>query len=176
MSERLPNTVQYHELVERRSTVRGMVRVAELARLAAAAMSGDQQLAVELSFDREGRTDIVRGTIRGEVLLQCQRCLGGMSVPVDIELALALLHSEAEVAGLTADLEPAIVPSHTISLHDLVEDEVLLVLPIVALHDGDDCAIDVAQIEDEALPDEQQTARPNPFAVLAGLKGKSTKH
>ncbi|MBI5451522.1 MAG: DUF177 domain-containing protein [Gammaproteobacteria bacterium] len=176
MSERLPDTVQYHELVERRSTVSGMVRVAELVRLSAAVLPGDERLAVELEFDREGRTSVMRGTIRGQLRLQCQRCLNDMVLPVDIELALALVHSEDEANRLVADLEPAIVPSSsTISLHELVEDEVLLVLPIVALHDDAECGIEVGQVADAAQHDEQP-ARPNPFAVLAGLKGKSTKH
>jgi uncharacterized protein len=92
-----------------------------------------------------GRTD-QRGSlsldvsISGEVGLTCQRCLGSMPYTVQIERTLYLARNEAELERLDALPDSdAIQPGEALSLVELVEDEVLLSLPLAAKHAEGEC-------------------------------------
>jgi len=94
-----------------------------------------------------GRTD-QRGSlslhvsIRGEVGLTCQRCLGSMPYTVEVERTLYLARNEAELERLDALPDSdAIQAGEALSLIDLVEDEVLLSLPLAAMHAEGECPV-----------------------------------
>lgn len=101
------------------------------------------------------------------VWLTCQRCLQPLAVDLEVESAIRFVATEAEAERLDAEsdddvlaLEPAL------DLRDLVEDELLLDLPLVPRHD--DCR--PALPEDDAQADEAAAASEHPFAKLAALK------
>ena len=118
---------------------------------------------------RFGRTQglpVAELTVRGAATLECQRCMQPMSVPIDTIVKVALIASEADVARVPAELEPVLAPGGRISIGGLITEELLLTLPIVALHrEGEPCA---------AMPEETATGRRGqdthkPFARLADL-------
>ncbi len=79
-------------------------------------------------------------TIRGTVEMTCQRCLGGMQHAVQIERTLHLARNETELERLDALPDSdAILAGETIDLVALVEDEVLLSLPLAAMHAEGEC-------------------------------------
>lgn len=81
-------------------------------------------------------------SISGEVELTCQRCMGGMPHTVGIERVLYLARNEAELVRL--DEQPdsdAILVDETMSLVDLIEDEVLLSLPLATMHAENECPV-----------------------------------
>jgi uncharacterized protein len=92
-----------------------------------------------------GHTDQLGGValqllVQGEVGLICQRCLGEMRHSVEIERVLHLARSEAELERLEAQPDSdAILVGETVDLVDLVEDEVLLSLPLAAKHAESEC-------------------------------------
>jgi uncharacterized protein len=94
-----------------------------------------------------GRTDQRGGlslhlTVRGEVELTCQRCLGGMRHAVEIERTLHLARNETELERLDALPDSdAILVGEMLNLVDLVEDEVLLSLPLAAMHAEGECPV-----------------------------------
>ena len=94
-----------------------------------------------------GRTDQRGGlslqlTVRGEVELTCQRCLGGMQHAIGIEHTLHLARNEAELERLDALPDSdAILVGEMLNLVDLVEDEVLLSLPLAAMHAEGECPV-----------------------------------
>jgi uncharacterized protein len=95
----------------------------------------------------EGRTDQRGGLslqlmIRGAVELTCQRCLGGLQHAVEIERMLHLARNETELERLDALPDSdAILVGETLNLIDLVEDEVLLSLPLAAMHAEGECPV-----------------------------------
>lgn len=79
-------------------------------------------------------------TIRGEVALTCQRCLGGMQHSVQLERTLYLARNETELERLEALPDSdAILVGETLDLVGLVEDEVLLSLPLAPMHAEGEC-------------------------------------
>ena len=134
-------------------------------------MSQSGAAQVELAFARdEGGRAFVEGRVQAQVELRCQRCLEPMSQLLDAPFRLGLVADEEEAECLPPELEPLMLSQGPMVLAALIEDELLLALPIVALHQAPHpCADTVGQEQAPA-----QTKRENPFAVLAQLKRDSS--
>ena len=107
------------------------------------------------------------------VWLTCQRCLQPVEVPLALERRLRFVRGEAQAEALDAELEDDVLAlSRSLDLRELVEDELLLDLPLVPRHERCPQPLPMAA---EAEPlDDEVAERPNPFAVLQALKsGKS---
>ena len=99
------------------------------------------------------------------VSLECQRCLKPVDLPLQFSRRFLFVHGEDAAAQLDTDSEDDVLAmTRALDLHELIEDELLLAMPIVPRHDV--CPEPLALPPDEAVTDDG----PNPFAVLAGLK------
>ncbi len=117
-------------------------------------------------FAREQGMPVADLSLGGMVTLQCQRCLQPMQRPLRAESPIALIASEEEAARASPEREPVLAAGGRISVGELLTEELLLLLPIVPLHeDGERCAGESAAAE-RARPD-GETHRP--FASLAEL-------
>lgn len=138
------------------------VPVAQFERLSESLVSNTGTLVAQLDGfrDKEGRS-FINVSIEAELLLQCQRCLGDMSFPLKIERRLELVKSEADVPEDDLENEQAdvVVSEREMSVLALVEDEVILALPMISSHR--DCAIPV---------DGSANMSEHPFAGLAKFK------
>ncbi len=78
--------------------------------------------------------------VRGDVELTCQRCLGGMQHAIEIDRMVYLARTDVELNRLDALPDSdAILVGETLSLVELVEDEVLLGLPLAPMHAEGKC-------------------------------------
>ncbi|MBW8848550.1 MAG: DUF177 domain-containing protein [Burkholderiales bacterium] len=106
-------------------------------------------------------------TASARVALTCQRCLKPVQEDIAIDRWIRFVDTEAEAAALDVDSDDDVLalPRH-LDARELIEDELLLALPLVPRHDA--CPEPLAHVdeEEEAEVDE----RPNPFAALAALK------
>ncbi|KEA61900.1 hypothetical protein ADIMK_4047 [Marinobacterium lacunae] len=120
----------------------------------------------------EQRLRTVSGSASGSVMLTCQRCLEPVSVDVEAEVNLAMVLNEEQAKNLPRYYDPLIVEAEDVELLSLIEDELILSLPLVAYHE--DCSIQTSFGDvDEAA--RTQEKKPNPFSVLAELKNKADK-
>jgi uncharacterized protein len=87
-------------------------------------------------FRRQQGLAVAELSARGAAMVECQRCMQPLRVPVDTVVQIALVPSEADVARVPAELEPMLAPGGRISIGELVTEELLLTLPIVPLHAG----------------------------------------
>ncbi|KAA1446822.1 hypothetical protein F1E15_26235, partial [Escherichia coli] len=79
---------------------------------------------------------------------------------------------DEQVEALPEEYEPIDVNEFgEIDLLAMIEDEIILSLPVVPVHDSEHCEVSEADMVFGELPLEAE--KPNPFAVLASLK-KST--
>ena len=101
-----------------------------------------------------------------DVILQCQRCLLPLDEAVHVDRHFRFVADEDTAAALDDEMEDEVLAlPKSLNLRDLVEDEMLLALPLVPRHDVCPEAIpmqfgDVEEVEEKA----------NPFASLALLR------
>ena len=106
--------------------------------------------------------------VQASMALECQRCLGPVETSLDVDRWFRFAHDEDEAAVLDAEVEEDVLAlGRPLDLRELVEDELLLALPLVPRHERCPSPLPVAA---PAEAEEAEAARPNPFAVLAALK------
>ena len=164
-----------------RDSLQISVPISRFRRLAAIAENPDDELDIDVTVEdsREG-LPLVSGRITGQVGLACQRCLGLQMQSVDVELKLAIVGHDSEFAappefeawetGDGAVVRP--------KLGEVIEDEVILALPLIARHEDEaDCGQlpvafgEAGSATAETEPDGEEGGKTNPFAVLKELKG-----
>ena len=100
------------------------------------------------------------------VWMTCQRCLQAVRVPVDLERPIRFVRDENTAARMDADSEDDVLAlERSLDVRALIEDEVLLALPIVPRHDH--CP-DPLPLSFE--PDDAGAGAAHPFAALEALK------
>lgn len=163
----LPNEVDALKFCQQGIRLTGQLALAGMPRLSdlLVADSGVTELDLQFSVDEQSRKR-VSGRVQAQVQLQCQRCLEPVAVPVCAEMQVALVWSDEQAANLPRGLEPVEVADvRSLSLLELVEDELLLALPLVAHHQHCDMP---EFYEGDSVPTER--GQDNPFQVLAALK------
>ncbi len=100
------------------------------------------------------------------VSLQCQRCLQAMDDPIAVDRRFRFVRTEAEALKLDEDSEDdVLVLEPRLDVSTLLEDELILGLPIVPMHGVCPEPLPLPQA-DTAMDD----AAPHPFAALAALR------
>ncbi len=97
--------------------------------------------------------------------LTCQRTLEQFVLPVHIDARLGLITQEAEEAGLPPGYEPLLTGDGMLRLTDVVEDELILALPVIPVKPGSAQPASAWSDDEEPLAEKQ-----NPFAALKDIK------
>jgi len=162
----LPQQIDVRRFAELGRRLEGEISPQDCPRLSQAIKAGKGPISVVLDFKKQsGGRSVISGDIHGRVVLDCQRCLETVSIDLQCDVSLGIVDSETEAELLPDDLDP-LIAGDEIDLRELIEDELLLALPIVPVHDQcDPPAALSGEGHDTELPE-----RENPFAVLASLK------
>jgi uncharacterized protein len=124
------------------SVLEGRLGLDSLPRLAQSGCSGIVvDFVLEGEINERGRPGL-RLRVDGSVRLECQRCLESLDLPLHLEAQLEFGVSEAEMAAADDDVE-RVLAGREMSVAALVEDEVLLALPMVPKHERCGAAADV---------------------------------
>ena len=143
---------------------RGTLAPAELERLADSLADGRGELRYEVSagLDRQRRKG-VSCIIEGFVFLMCQKSLEAFRHEISISERIILLDDEAKLPAIEEEGEDDyVVADGPLDIRDLVEDAVLLSLPMVPRKPGTDTEAG------EPAPQRKES----PFAALASLRKK----
>ncbi len=97
---------------------------------------------------------------KGTLQLTCQRCLGALGFPLEVDAMLVLARDKAEIEAQPVDPDSAdrIVGGREMAVGELLEDEILLAIPFAPRH-GQCSGTDDRAGEDKV----------SPFADLRGL-------
>jgi uncharacterized protein len=146
----------------------GMVGLRDMHRLAELICNDSGDASYELTFSRNEKGIItVSGNIQAELCVVCQRCLGEMMIPIRSITSIGIVQDENDLEDLDEEYEPFQAEDGKISVLKLIEDEILLGLPLSPMHDKADCPAT------ESLQ-ERQSVKQNPFTVLDALKRGKT--
>ena len=169
MNQTLPVNLNFRQKAKTGFEIQGKLPIKSLKRLNEILLSDEGKLQAELKFGFAGHIPFIRGHITAELQLKCQRCMQPMQYHVDNEFKLGLVLNEEQMNKLPDDFEPYLVEDDTNHLADMLEDELLLSLPLVAMHDFE-CSEHVS-IQETQQDEEQEPAKEkdNPFSVLKDL-------
>ena len=145
------------------------VPLAELARLRAQLASVSGEVSGRVHFRRMADMAVAELMLSGTAHLVCQRCLQAMDVGVEAATQVGLIASEADADRVPEELEPVLAPNGRISVGELVEEELLLTLPIVPLHSEGEGGVCVVADAPAAATEERGEEVQRPFAGLAEL-------
>ena len=167
MSVGLPQQIDIRRFAESGRHLEGEISLEDCPRLKQVASAGEDPIAFVLDFEKQhdGRL-VIHGDIHGQVVQECQRCLQPATIDLNCEVSIGVVGSEAEAELLPDGLDPVIVEDE-LNLIELIEDELLLALPIVPAHEHCDLPESILSGEDHNT---EPPKRENPFAVLASLK------
>ena len=101
----------------------------------------------------------------------CQRCLAEVDTKLDVDRSYRFVADEATASALDDSCEEdLLVLSREFNLSELIEDELLMALPLVPMHEI--CPVQPKMAVIDADFEQQLQEKPNPFAALEALKSK----
>ncbi len=171
--QRLPLEVDPFRLATKQERFQGTIPLKQMKRLVSALQSDEGDVAIDIEFGVDfNRVTVVGGKIETSTRHLCQRCMEEMTLPIAFEFELAMVRSEAEMDMLPDGYEATLIEDTPVMLSDLIEDEILLMLPTVPKHDEQDCSADFAQQQPakETPIMAEDVKQDNPFEILANLK------
>ena len=132
----LPKQLDLRGLAARGASVSGTVAPGELPRLdEAGVLPWLNRLMASFSLCRdENSRSVVAAEVKATLTMQCQRCLGEMSVPLNTSSTMACVWTDDEAASLPAFYEPLLVSDEAV-LRDIVEEEILLAFASFPAHE-----------------------------------------
>jgi uncharacterized protein len=162
---KLPNTIDPILLAKKQASLQGELSMADMARLPIKTAQFANIL-VEFGQD-EGRTYYIKGRIDAVIPLICERCNQEMAYKMKESFALRpVLSDNRSVKQGDTGYEPLVTNGELVDLRELIEDELLLNIPVVPKHEDENCLTsDFLVVEDEF----EHTVKDNPFKGLADL-------
>ena len=156
------------EFARKALEIHDTIAVSRFSRLREALASSegalDCRLKGSVSVDGKPRLQLY---VQGVLQLSCQRCLEPFEFELDIASSFLIVPDEGAIPSSEdeSDDEDYLVAEAHMQVIDLIEDEILLALPLSPKHEIERCG---------ASGKLNELKKPSPFAVLQGLKtGKS---
>jgi len=171
-------TIEPLALAAQGRTLEGCLPISSLLRLLPllapggpeSSVQGDAEYVLEFGLD-EGGSPRVAGWVKATLPLICQRCMESMGLPVLTRTRLGIVSSRAAAQQLPGCYDPLLMLDNEITVASIVEDELILALPQVAMHSNEECPQGEAFLNIGDRQEDATTAqRENPFAVLSRLK------
>ena len=168
----VPAYVDTRKIFLRQGNIAGFVPLEKLDRFRGLLASKQGSVFVELDFstDDSGQR-IISGHISANVVVICQRCLEPLGIALEDDIRLALLKDETKISSLDVELDPWICPDNKLDLASLVEEQLMLCIPIVSYHEAADCNREMGYATERGKPTASgKNGVMSPFSVLKSLK------
>ena len=170
----LPAYVNVRQIFTQLTEICGLVSLERLPRFRELLASDSASIHVSMSFTmgKTGRREII-GKLSAESSMICQRCLQPTPLIINEGIRLVLLQSAESVTSLEPEWDPWISTGPRLHLAELVEEQLMLALPMVHVCDEANC-IDKLEYcrpdECDRSCNESRTPTASPFAILGKLQ------
>ncbi len=174
-SSPLPLYTDIRKAFDLESVFVGSCSLERLPRFADCLASPDGEVSGKLRFGLTGTgRRVITGSVSATVEVVCQRCLEPLSLELADTIQLALVESESESQSdsLEAAWDPWMVDGPKISIASLLEEQLMLCMPLVSYHRDERCvkALEYQQRKEPLDDSSGDRAAKNPFEVLKVLK------
>lgn len=174
MQPLIPEFLDFVQKADHGAEIKGVWPLSRMPRFAAMLLDDSGNVQVDLQFGRHGKLRTMGGELSADLTVTCQRCLQAMQYPLQARMSLALINDDAQAEALPAEFEPLLLEAdEKMNLAAVIEDELLLTLPLVLVHEHDCSDFLQQQVQrqkQEAAKAAEQKAKNNPFAVLKDLR------
>ncbi len=163
----LPASVDAARMAADRRIFEGTLPIEGMSRLrpSLADARGNARYVLEFGAGELGDRELhVR--VKADLALECQRTLETFIHPVEVDTRLGLIDNEHQEAGLPQGVEPLLLDDGSLRPAAVIEDELLLALPLVPVKPGSR----LPEFDAGESPAEEADEKHNPFAVLGKLK------
>ncbi len=164
-SVQLPNEINPIALAHETKKLEGLIAVQSLKRLThvAGKQHGEVYVVVDFGKDANG-LNYFSARINTQLSLVCQRCLDSMEQKVTTQFKLYTVTNQMQFKLIPNDVDALFIGDEPFLLHDIIEDELIVSLPMFAKHQNEkDC-----NLSDNSTLSADSTKR-KPFANLAQL-------
>jgi len=146
-------------LAERQEGVTGTVPLCALQRIREVVRDDKGNINFELHFGKDEQGVVfILGEYRANLKVACQRCMQPMDLPLQGTISLGIINQN-DAQNFSDRYEPLTLNDNEISLETLLEEEILLALPIAPVHEREHC-------EGSRIVEKYRPERESPFAVL----------
>ena len=167
MSPAFPDLIDPWRMVQARRIFEGSLSLKDMPRLCEGLAECEGKIAYTIEFGTDSfGIAFLDLHVEGDLPMTCQREFKAFPYAIRLDQRLGLIHNEADEAGLSEEYEALLVSDNQLRLHDVIEDELILALPVVALSPG--VPLEEEPVGLQAPPEED--VKPHPFAVLGKLK------
>lgn len=135
----------------------GQVTFLQMQRLLPSLQEHQGRFQVELNFDFDADQKVcVDLKLNGDLVLLCQRCLEKMPYSMALQVQLSPCHDEETASEIPDYYEPLLLQEGSFNVVDMLEQEVLLALPLVPTHADENCLPEVyravlSEIEEDSV-------------------------
>ena len=135
----------------------------------------DAQLDIDAFVEKSGRYIGVDCDIRGWVVVECDRCLEDLEVPVDVEVRLSVKFGEVDSSEEIQDGEREVVfipvDNTELDMSQVIYDYVCTSLPLQRVHEDGECNPETMKYYGEGQKEEavEVVSENNPFAALKDM-------
>ena len=164
----MPKSIDPFKFCKKKTAISGQIDVRQLKRLSKIASTETGVVTIDLVFEKNSsRVNHVHGSIDAVISLICQNCLKEFDTEFHLEMALAFVTSESGMMKVEP-MESVIVEDSKVDLFHLIEDELILALPISAKHK--DCKKIIHNSQLGEIIEETIEKKENPFEILKQMK------
>lgn len=164
MSPDLPLIIEPAKLAVSGERLSGRLPFTQLDRISDLILNRDGSVSFDLVFSKDDMGIVtITGELSTDLTVICQRCLNEMPLKLQSPIHVGVIDDQQQVDSLPELLEPVLTEEHRISLPRLIEEELLLAMPLAPVHERSACPA-------AELVRELTVKKKNPFAVLQSLK------
>ena len=165
----LPSQIDPERLSRKGESISGEYAVNELGRLAGLVYDteGNVNFKLEFSFIENPKLPLITGQLKAHLNLVCQRCLDAFHHQIEREIKLVVINKDFDQETIPAEYE-FVVSNHAadLKLKDLIEDEIILAIPISIMHDENECKAS------KLVKSVNRENKTSPFAILKDIGHK----
>ena len=185
LNEALPKRIRYPHAGVEEALLEGFLPITRMPRLADALLDNDldtvsvpESVMVRLQFRQDGPGRVlVVGEAQFEQQWRCQRCLEAVLLHSGCEIEMVLASHKKVIEQLRSDQDSLLTDGDLVDTADIIEDQLLLALPMSPKHEDCDPAFEIPELIEVTLDASQaggevEEGRQRPFAGLKRLTEK----
>lgn len=110
---------------------------ADLPRLREAGIRAGSMVDAGFGFSQFDHRPAIDGALKGSIVMTCQRCMRAVAIPLSEHFKVVIVAEER--SDEPCGYEPVVADASRLDLRWLTEEQILLALPLVPMHESADC-------------------------------------